>query len=250
MAHILEKILMTGRKFTLGIATLAAISFADCQKTSINTPDDITIDPKHVGMVYGKAVSAEISPQNEITFSGYEGAQISILKPNSENTGFRATSVSGGVYAIDNIPTGSYNVRGCGPRSKCDYEPAIVSSQQQYEVSDLVAAINRRDKEGIIYGKVKKQDGLPYANKIIELWDANRTDSGTFPARKEASTTTSSDGSYAFYFEYDEYYLKSPEGNLKVGNWSPIGYFDPIHIPEEENIKGPLINQEVTFIPF
>lgn len=215
----------------------------------MTTPDDITIDTKHVGMINGRAVSAKISPGNEITFSGYEGASIMVLDPNYKSTGFKIGSASGGVYAIDNIPTGSYNVRGCGPSSipLCDYESAVVSSQQSYKVSDLVVTIDKtianRDKDAILYGTLFDTNNQPLPGKKLELWH-------NFDYKKEGETITSREGKFAFYIELDNAnrYVRCSDGNIKIGNWPKDGYINFANV-EDKEFNGPLLEMNAVLTP-
>ncbi len=245
---ILSKTKNIGRRFLVGIALTSALSFNGCQqKVDITTPDDITVDPKHVGMIEGRAFSASISTKNQIVFSGYEGAEIRVLKPNYEYTDFKTTSISEGVYAIDNIPTGSYNIMGCGPGTgwvgdpPCDYEPAVVSSQQSYKVSDLVVTIDKADKDAIFYGTLF-ENNQPSVGRKLELWLND--------IEKRGETTTSSTGDFAFYIDITNgsHYLRSPGGAIKIDGWPSNGFINFANVKDEE-FEGPLFRKNATFTP-
>lgn len=173
--------------------TVLSICFLNCSNVDVTTPDEITIDTKHVGMVEGRVTSGAIQ-NNNLVFVGYSGARIEIL-----NTNFSTTSLTNGTYSIDNVPAGSYNIEA-GPSSFGSYWSDVVSvtivKQTTTRASDHQLVPNSSNQ--ILYGKAYQSDKItPLPNMTVKLHVAVRPNMD--PGTVKSSTVTSLDGSFAFY---------------------------------------------------
>ena len=231
------------RKLLTVFLLTSAFYFTCSQKVHVTTPDDITIDPKHTGMITGRVTVPEIGSDNQIIYKGIEKAGVII-----EGTDFKTITVSEGIYSIDNIPAGTYNVVGnasiTGVDGKWLYlytgatKPVTVLKQQTITVPDI--ELNPTNwRTSIVYGKVYYKDGGIYGGKEISMNDDHLS-------RKIASTITSSDGSYAFYNAFNYVWgtsppvvFVSPEGEVKTADGS---------IFEPDTFEG-LVNKDLKVIP-
>lgn len=179
----------------LGVVSLSLLSICsiNCNKVDVTTPDDITIDLKHVGMVEGRVTSAAIQ-NNNLVYVGYSGARVEIA-----NTSFSTTSLTNGTYSIDNVPAGSYNIEAV-PSSFGSYwsdvVPATIVKQITIRAPDHQLVPNSTNQ--ILYGKAYQSDKItPLANMTLKLHVAVRPNMD--PGTVKSSTVTSFDGSFAFY---------------------------------------------------
>ncbi len=208
---VLEKMLSKtkrfGRKLLTGVLVTGASSFACSQKVDVTTPDDITIDPKHVGMIKGRVIAPQIGEGNKVYDMGISGIEIELWK-DDEKTNFKTNSISDGEYSIDNIPAGSYNVKanynprfdheGLGKNLNygSDTAPITVIKQKVTQVKDSRIFPGYLSKKQILYGKIYEEDkATPFANERVFLHGADFGCSA--PTLDEI--LTSSNGSYAFY---------------------------------------------------
>lgn len=191
------------RKFSLGSTLLVAALTLGCDinikdPVKIEIDDPIEIDPTHIGMIMGRVFSAEII-NYAIVYNGYEGARVYIL-----DTDFETTTISEGVYSIDNIPAGSYNVKACWPcgaGTAYDTKPVTVIKQETTTVADLKLIL-----DDILHGKIYESDKITaFGNKEISLYGGTSD-----PWQKLYTMMTSSDGSYIFYRQ------KEGEGSMEV----------------------------------
>lgn len=231
---VLKKSGSFGKRVLTGIALTSFLSLASCQKVNVTTPDDIVVDPAHLGMVQGRTVSAKIATSNEIVFSGYEGAEIKL-----RDTNFKTKSISQGLYAIDSIPAGSYNVEAWGSHAY-DVEPVIVQKQQTATVADLCVAIDRADRDAIFHG-ILYENGVPSVGRKLELWLND--------IEKRGESTTSPNGGFAFYIYRvnASHYLKTSGGKIKIGSGSDTGFIN--FASWDDWFDGPLLRKDATFIP-
>lgn len=189
-------IMMKSRSFKLlGVILLSLLSICsiNCNKVNVTTPDDITIDTKHVGMVEGRVTSAAIQ-NNNLVYVGHSGARVEIL-----NTSFTTTSLTNGTYSVDNVPAGSYNIEAA-PSSFGSYWSDVVTAtivkQSTTRAPDHQLVPNSSNQ--ILYGKAYQSDRItPLGNVTIRLHVAVRPNMD--PGTVKASTVTSFDGSFAFY---------------------------------------------------
>jgi len=144
--------------------------------------DPVIIDPSHVGMITGQVLSSKIE-NNQVVYEGLEEARVYV-----QDTDFRTKTISEGIYSIDNIPAGSYNVGASwGYVAAENTKPVTVRKQETVTVPDL-----KLNMEPILKGKIY-ETGTPFAGEEVDLYG------GTSSCwEKLHSTTTSSDGSYAF----------------------------------------------------
>jgi len=152
--------------------------------------EPVEIDTSHVGMIMGQVLSSQIE-NNQVIYRSLEGARVYI-----QDTDFKTETVSNGIYSIDNIPTGSYNVvaqKGWGGPE--DTKPITVIKQETVTVPNLKIIA-----DPILKGKIY-ETGTPFANEEVDIHSVSRGyPSGelSLDSPKLYSTTTSSDGSYAF----------------------------------------------------
>lgn len=218
--NMLEKIIRKVRTLKLlGLVnlTLLSIFFLNCNNVDVTTPDDITIDTKHVGMVEGRVTSAAIQ-NNNLVYVGYSGAKVEII-----NTSFSVTSLINGTYSIDNVPAGSYNIEA-GPSSFGSYWSDVVSAtivkQTTTKASDHQLVPNSSNQ--ILYGKAYQSDRItPLANMTVKLHVAVRPNMD--PGTVKASTVTSFDGSFAFYRGNNDFVITA-NGNKLVFIDSGVDY--------------------------
>ena len=160
--------------------------------------EPVEIDPSHVGMITGQVFSSKID-NNQVVYESYKqpygdidpGAYVYI--PDSE---FKTVTTADGVYSIDYIPAGTYTIEALRQEQDDYYnysnvprdEKSItVIKQETVTVPDLKLLV-----QPILKGKIYEA-GMPFANREIDLYGGT-----TNPVVKLHSTTTSSDGSYAF----------------------------------------------------
>ncbi|MCD4680328.1 MAG: carboxypeptidase-like regulatory domain-containing protein, partial [Bacteroidales bacterium] len=114
-----------------------------------------------------------------------------------------------GMYAIDGIPTGSYNVKATALNYRSDTRSVVVIDQSVSSVPDLELTPDQQTV--ILYGCIYNEDQItPFANKTIKLYRAGyNTSTGEYvPSTFVASTITSSKGEFAFMeSSYDWYML-------------------------------------------
>jgi|GEM_PF-3677677 len=209
--------------FVICSFSIPIINGCSKQQVDITTPDDITIDPKHVGMVEGRVIIRNIE-NNEIVYKGYNGATVVLEEPEGEHIA-KTTSITEGVYAFDNIPAGSYNVLSATcwvltvPYSSWDRKPVVVEKQKTTTAGDL-ELVEYPILHGIIFYTDKT---TPLANKHVDLYYFQDYDyEGNAKGQYMYSTTTSQDGRYAFKrystrisnWYPTKFFLKTPEGKL------------------------------------
>ncbi len=172
--------------------------------------DESSGDCYYGGMITGNVVVPKIGNDNNIIYPGIQGAKVEI-----ENTSYSTTTVSQGTYSISDIIEGAYNVKASDPSYGSKYsasqaKPVVVLPQGLSTVDNLVMMPNYASDEQIIHGKVYYNDLVtPLANTEVKLYIAayNTTTHEYQPGTYQASTITSSDGSYAFYHAANEYLL-------------------------------------------
>ncbi len=112
-------------KFVLPILIL----FIGCVEVSDDI--DVTIDTAQNGMIRGLVLIPSVT-NNTVIWNGVAGAEVSL-----ENTAYSITTGTGGIYAIDGIPTGSYSVKATLYKYKSVSKPVVVMRQTTYTVEDL-----------------------------------------------------------------------------------------------------------------
>jgi hypothetical protein len=180
-----------GENILVGTLLTTSLIIGGCEGGNSPQPvvieDTVVVDPAHIGMIEGKVLASKVE-NNEILYEGLENACVFL-----EGTNFEAETIREGVYSIDKIPTGSYiivawkrwiNQWDSGPE---DTKSITVRKQETTIVPDLKLIV-----EPILKGKIYDR-GLPFANEKIDLYGGTKS-----PWEKLHSTTTSSDGSYAF----------------------------------------------------
>lgn len=172
----------------------------------------IPVETKRVGTITGKVLSSRIE-NNQITYIGLRDAYV-YLRGTELNT----RSVSEGVYSIENVPEGSYDVvalefRGGEPE---DVKPVTVIAEEVVSVDDLKLIV-----EPILHGKIFDSDkSTPLGNATVELYRYWREGMWGAEGRRMHSTITLADGSYAFLRTkegegvIERFFLKIPEGKL------------------------------------
>jgi hypothetical protein len=208
----LERIMCLGKygKNLVVSVLLSGAILGSCNKVDVTTPDDITIDTKHVGMIEGRVTKPIIS-NNQLSFQGYSGASVQVT-----GTDLKSTSLSDGVYSIDNVPAGSYNVKATPV--DFNYKSSTVSVTVVKQVTNrapdnqLTPASNNQ----ILYGRVYLADKSSAAGgKLVNLCRVAYSGGTPIPGAIDASTTTSSDGSYAFYHNYNDFMVTGEGKKLR-----------------------------------
>jgi hypothetical protein len=182
---MLEKTRDHTTRFLLRIIIAISFFFSGCSKVDVTTPDDVnvTIDTRNVGMIQGRVLGSK-SEAYTVVWEGLSGVLVEI-----EGTDFETRTVTGGVYSIDSIPSGSYNVTASKGYSRTDTKPVTVIKQQVTTVEDLKLVL-----EPVLMGRIFQQDkATPFANKQITLYGGSMD-----PWEKMHSITTSTDGLYLF----------------------------------------------------
>ncbi len=194
-----------GKKLLIGIllATSLVIGCAeDNPQQHVVVDEPVEIDPSHVGMIMGQVFSSKIE-NNQVVYEPYKwsygdlslGAYVWIVEEEPTlNPEFGTATTSDGVYSIDYIPAGTYTIealRNSGDRYYSevpkDSKSVTVIKQETVTVPDLKLIVHP-----VLKGKIE-DGGTPFADKEIDLYGGM---SSAFV--KLHSTTTSSDGSYAF----------------------------------------------------
>ncbi|MEK6913227.1 MAG: hypothetical protein AABW47_00975 [Nanoarchaeota archaeon] len=184
---------------------------------------NVVLETDQTGMIKGKTVIPKVE-NNSIVWYGKNGIDVEV-----EGTNFKTTSISGGAYAIDGIPTGSYNVSAHGGWESYENsgyisnpEPAIVTRQGVAEVPDLKMIPGNSSNQKILYGKVysNKEKTTPFIGKLAAYNLAYQLDDyGKFTiivfGSSLGSTTTSSDGSYALQTNMGNVLLKAGSSKTK-----------------------------------
>ncbi|MFH1326569.1 MAG: carboxypeptidase-like regulatory domain-containing protein [archaeon] len=154
------------------------------QETNVTSPDEITIDPKHVGMLRGILKGSEIQG-NQLIYRGLEGW--TVIVENHVNFREKTKTIAEGFYSMDNVPAGSYDVSALSVSGITDVKPITVPKQQVVTVPDLKLLF-----DSILMGKLFQQDKTtPFANKAIQLYDVTHGCNIYY-------TKTDPDGSYLF----------------------------------------------------
>lgn len=213
----------------LGIVSLGGLVLAKCGGDA-----SVTIGPgEEKGIVEGRTVFARIAENYQIGFVGQEGVRVWLKKPNGDSTDFKTESIADGVYAIADVPLGSYNVYGTW--DLIYHKPVVVTSlPQPSRVPDLIVGTGLRDKDIIFYGNLL-QGGLPAPGKRLELWSS---------LEKKDELITSDAGAFAFYVPAvnGARYLKCPDGSIKIGNWQDGGFINFANV-RDEDMDGPLYRE-------
>lgn len=182
------------------ISAVAFLVFVNGCNIGVSGDLEVEHDIARLGMIQGRVTVATIQ-NNMIAWVGYSGATVTV-----EGTSFSTSSLQGGTYAIDKIPTGSYNVTATGVLYDyaSDVQSVVVRTLSNSIVPDhqLEPGIGNLTGSVILYGKIYSQNGItPFGNQTVTLHRAayNTSTGNYFPGTVEGTTVTNSDGSYAFY---------------------------------------------------
>ena len=182
------------------ISAIAFLVFVNGCNIGVSGDLEVEHDVARLGMIQGRVTVATIQ-NNVIVWAGYSGAKVTV-----EGTSFSTSSLQGGTYAIDGIPTGSYDVTATGALYdySSDVQSVVVKTLSNSIVPDhqLEPWLGNLTGSVILYGKIYSQNGItPFGNQSVTLHRAAyRPSTGDyFPGTVEGTTVTNSDGSYAFY---------------------------------------------------
>ena len=150
---------------------------------------------------------------NRVVVTQYAGANVEVLR-----TEFSTNSLQAGIYAIDGIPTGSYNVRASMRSGTYDYSSGVrsvvVVAQNTSTVPDHQLEPSCLGTAGLIlHGKVYLQNGAsPFGNRHVTLHVAacNTSTNKYVPGTVRSSTVTNSDGGFAFHTRPNNLMLTTP----------------------------------------
>jgi len=190
-------IIKNGVFIIVSVLTIFLINSCDLT-TTVDGDLKLEHDITRTGMITGKVTVATVE-NNTIVWTPFEGAIVQI-----EGTDFSTSSLQGGIYAIDQIPTGSYNVSASIPPGNYDYssdiKSAIVEAQKTTTVPDhqLEPSMYKQ----ILHGKIYREDGVtPFGNQTVYVCrpQYNTTTKQYSPGEHLGTTVTNTDGSYAFY---------------------------------------------------
>jgi hypothetical protein len=182
-----------------------------CVPITNQIPDkvNIVIDTAQTGMIKGRTVIPQVE-DNHVVWYGKTGANVEV-----EGTTFKTTSISGGAYAIDGIPTGSYNVKAnfkskWGIEYLSNPEPAIVTRQGVADISEIKLIPYGYPTKEILHGKayINKEKTSPFVG-ILKLCEYGGMEN------ELGRTTTSSDGSYAFQASMNRIILVTDSGKIR-----------------------------------
>ncbi len=205
---------MHERKTTRGLARRILILTAACvtsilsscrQELLLDGEVDVNVGKQPTGMIQGRITVATVA-NNTVVWTPYAGANVEI-----QGTGFSTTSLQAGIYAIDGIPTGSYDVRASTP-SGAGYFPGVrsvvVVAQNTSTVPD-----HQLEPCLILHGKVYWQDSVsPFGNRTVTLQVAafNTSTNQYVPGTVRSSTVTNPDGGFAFRTSPNNLMLTTP----------------------------------------
>ncbi|MBI3622902.1 hypothetical protein HY212_02365 [Candidatus Pacearchaeota archaeon] len=186
-----------GKTFLTSLLAAATLSLAGCNKNTVNVPDDIIIDTKHIGSIEG-GVYTPYAENSHVVWKGVKGAEVEILKTN-----FRTTTLIGGKYSIDSLPDAAYEVKASLGAHNPDTVSVVVEKQDKTTADSLKLTPVRRD-EWILYGTILNADGNPARNQEIDIFQSNlslfdnRCDHlKDYPGSRVATFRTNPQGEYA-----------------------------------------------------
>jgi hypothetical protein len=217
--NLVKKTSIIGKGILTTLVLTSSLYLGNCQKNnvSVNTPD--TIDTKHIGSVKGIVTIPSVR-DNKIVWNGVKGAKVRIIGTSLQNT-----TTIGGVYSIDSIADGNYEIEASLSRYNQDTVSTVIEKQEKV-VADTLKITPVYDPEKIVYGKIFNANGSPAGNQTFGINQINVTgsdnDCGLIEAKTISGTKvrtfiTSTDGSYAIQNLtgiYNTIYFTTDQGEL------------------------------------
>jgi len=219
------------------VVALTAFLLSCFPTTSVNLP--AAAQPS--GSVAGTVVIPSVS-NNQVVWNGIGNALVYV------GSSLSTTTVAGGAYLLNNVPSGSYNVTAqySSSGSTSHYavyeyntpQPTGILVVPSYVtlVQDLQVVPNSMasPNSSILYGKIYHSNKVtPYGGLTIYIRDVAYVNSNPFPYNVLGSTVTSADGSYAFQYDIDYRYLTLTTGttvDMKYTNGSVFFLMDDFGI--------------------